>query len=213
LDYQFDDEHPGWPEYDPPPGTIIGQWQDESGEIQIEEINPDDIVVRCPRCGLDISANPLIPVTVQPFQSISDIKGYISQGEGIRLDFKQARPHPDSLGKSMAAFANTEGGKIILGVENAGSIIGFSEVATIEGKDKFQQFVRGIASRIQPKIDYQVNFVSEDQIYLAIITVPRGKSVHMYNNVYYVRELESSQPATHDQVARLFEERTKKPTQ
>jgi ATP-dependent DNA helicase RecG len=50
-----------------------------------------------------------------------EIKGLVSQGEGITLEFKECR---DSLGRdvyeTVCAFLNRQGGNLPLGVSDAG---------------------------------------------------------------------------------------------
>jgi predicted HTH transcriptional regulator len=54
----------------------------------------------------------------------------ISQGEGQSLEFKAAVPSPEHLARLIAAFANSGGGTILLGVQEDGSVPGvFHSVA------------------------------------------------------------------------------------
>ena len=53
----------------------------------------------------------------------------IKTGEGITLEFKTNIS--SNLGKEICAFANTQGGKILLGVGDSGNIIG---IKTKEGR-------------------------------------------------------------------------------
>ncbi|MBU1854896.1 MAG: ATP-binding protein, partial [Nanoarchaeota archaeon] len=46
----------------------------------------------------------------------------LQEGEGLKVEFKQA--FDKSLAKEMAAFANSVGGRILLGVEDNGKIKG-----------------------------------------------------------------------------------------
>lgn len=51
----------------------------------------------------------------------------IQQGENSNVQFKERLPHPDSLAQEMVAFSNTEGGKIIIGVnDKTGDLNGLS---------------------------------------------------------------------------------------
>ena len=54
----------------------------------------------------------------------NDLESLINQGEGYTLEFKKA--FSNSIGKEICAFANSKGGKIILGVNDKGEIVGFS---------------------------------------------------------------------------------------
>ena len=48
----------------------------------------------------------------------------IFKGEGERLDFKQTISDPYKIAKTIASFANTKGGKILVGVKDDKTVIG-----------------------------------------------------------------------------------------
>lgn len=51
-----------------------------------------------------------------------DLKYLIRQGEGEQLDFKQTISSARKIAKTLCAFANTKGGKILVGVKDNGSV-------------------------------------------------------------------------------------------
>jgi predicted HTH transcriptional regulator len=53
-----------------------------------------------------------------------DVEHWIFQGEGAELDFKQTIPSPVKIAKTMVAFANNRGGRIVVGVSDSGYIHG-----------------------------------------------------------------------------------------
>ncbi|GAB4018082.1 ATP-binding protein [Spirosoma migulaei] len=60
----------------------------------------------------------------------------ISQGEHTRLEFKRQLSAADRIARTLAAFANTSGGTILIGVADNGNIVGvsseFREIEKIE---------------------------------------------------------------------------------
>ena len=48
----------------------------------------------------------------------------ISEGEGQQLDFKFAITDSKKIARSMAAFANSDGGVLLIGVKDNGKIVG-----------------------------------------------------------------------------------------
>lgn len=52
------------------------------------------------------------------------LKRLIRQGEGLKLEFKRKANHPDKIARELVAFANTEGGTLIVGVDDDGTIYG-----------------------------------------------------------------------------------------
>ena len=48
----------------------------------------------------------------------------IEEGENLRIEFKQIFSNHEKIAKEIIAFANTEGGTIIFGVNDNGKILG-----------------------------------------------------------------------------------------
>jgi predicted HTH transcriptional regulator len=55
---------------------------------------------------------------------ISELKSIIAQGEDSRLQFKLDIRNVDALAAEMVAFSNNEGGRILIGVTDAGEVKG-----------------------------------------------------------------------------------------
>ena len=53
-----------------------------------------------------------------------EVQEFIAQGESLHGEFKSARAHPDALAAAFVSFLNTEGGVVLLGVEDDGTISG-----------------------------------------------------------------------------------------
>jgi predicted HTH transcriptional regulator len=54
------------------------------------------------------------------------IKNLIAEGEGLKLDFKYQISSASKIAKTLVAFANTEGGRLLIGVKDNGNIVGVS---------------------------------------------------------------------------------------
>ncbi len=63
-----------------------------------------------------------------------NIKRLIMEGEGVQLDFKKTITHVHKIAKTIVAFANNKGGKILIGVMDDGSIKGVKS----EEEEKYQ---------------------------------------------------------------------------
>jgi len=64
------------------------------------------------------------------------IRQLISQGEGLTLDFKYEISDARKIARTLVAFSNTEGGKLLIGVKDNGNIAGIQseeEYHMIEG--------------------------------------------------------------------------------
>ncbi len=56
---------------------------------------------------------------------IKNLKSYLEKGEGIALEYKEAKSQiPKSVYETVVAFANRQGGIILLGVDDTGKVIG-----------------------------------------------------------------------------------------
>jgi predicted HTH transcriptional regulator len=67
--------------------------------------------------------NPSEAVIINGHQ-LSELRKLVSQGEGPHLEFKRKASHPEKIIREMIAFANTDGGTVLIGVEDNGAIPG-----------------------------------------------------------------------------------------
>ena len=73
-------------------------------------------------------------------------------GESERVDFKEAPPDGDKIAKVVAAFANSSGGTIIIGVrDGTGEVVGVNDAPSI--RDSLDNIVRNNVSP-PPKYDF-----------------------------------------------------------
>ena len=67
--------------------------------------------------------NPSEAVSING-QQLSELRKLVNQGEGPHLEFKRKASHPEKIIREMIAFANTEGGTLLIGVDDNGTIPG-----------------------------------------------------------------------------------------
>jgi len=109
--------------------------------------------------------------------TISDLIQLIKQGESEEIEFKKTVTV--DLGKDIVAFANTNGGKILIGIGDDGSIIGTSKDA--------EQRISDILMTIVPPISVKIRSLSIDGKKIVIVFVPRSTKIHTFRNVAYIR--------------------------
>ncbi|MDB5226410.1 MAG: ATP-binding protein [Bacteroidota bacterium] len=56
--------------------------------------------------------------------NMDDLERMIAKGEGVQLDFKQGITSQKKIARTISAFANNRGGKLLIGVKDNGELIG-----------------------------------------------------------------------------------------
>ena len=119
------------------------------------------------------------------------IKQIISLGEGKQIEFKGAKQSvPSDLYETIVSFSNTEGGTLLLGVEDDGTVSGIKE----EFKNKIlKDLVSSINSPdcINPPLYLQPVPVKVDGVWIIAMQVPVSSQVHDHKKEIYIREYES----------------------
>ena len=134
----------------------------------------------------------------------SELLNLISQGEGPKLEFKRDVGAPEALAKEIVAFANMNGGRILLGIEDkTQAIVG------IEKKDLQAWLMDTVIGRyIRPFIPIDYEEATIEQKKVAIITIPQGSAkpyvrIHKKREDAYLRYGDTCQLATREQLIRL----------
>ncbi|MCH5138495.1 ATP-binding protein, partial [Clostridiaceae bacterium UIB06] len=65
----------------------------------------------------------------------------IEKGESRKLEFKELLPEGSKISKTVVAFSNGAGGKLIVGVNDKGEVIGVSEDEVLELPDKISNII------------------------------------------------------------------------
>ncbi len=129
----------------------------------------------------------------------------IANGENSGVEFKRDDIRPEQLAKEVVAFANVQGGRVLLGVEDSGEITGLQRPQT-------QEWVLNVfRDKVYPVIIPFYEEIPLDQgRRVGVITVSMGVSkpyVVRHNNreEIYVRMGDRSDLASREQQLRLFE--------
>ncbi len=78
--------------------------------------------------------------TVHPQSNNRQLMMWIQEGEGVQQDYKKTISSQIKIAKTIVSFANTRGGRIIIGVNDQGKITGIKsdeEIYMIEGAAEF----------------------------------------------------------------------------
>lgn len=115
----------------------------------------------------------------------SKIRNLINSGEGEKVEFKQELPgHKANIVKEILSIANTDGGKILMGVSDDGEVVGVDDKQSM--KERIRDLVKGHTRRRIP-IDIESRKIEDDQILM--IEVPRADELPYASGdgVFYIR--------------------------
>ncbi|MDA3870946.1 MAG: putative DNA binding domain-containing protein, partial [Candidatus Marinimicrobia bacterium] len=124
----------------------------------------------------------------------STLLDIIKTGEGYTIEFKKSIS--SSIGKEICSFANSSGGKIIIGVNDKNQIKGYK--LTNSTKSKLQD----IARNMNPSFNIQIEQIKD----LVIIYVPEGKDKpYTVKGHFYLRYGANSQQLKRNEIRELFQ--------
>ena len=136
----------------------------------------------------------------------SELLEIIANSENSGVEFKRDDLRPEQLAKEIVALLNFQGGKLLLGVEDDGSISGIQrdDLETWVMDTVFGRYVHPLV------LPFYEEVVLEDGKRVAVISITQGaaKPYVVRNNNRedtYIRVGSTSRPATREQMARLYE--------
>lgn len=131
----------------------------------------------------------------------------IKNGENSGIEFKRDTIDNRALAKELVAFANLRGGRVILGIDDDGSVAGVT-------RDRLEEWVMTTCrDKIRPELIpyYEIIRNVEPGKDVAVVQVDRGWAVHhvWHNNhrTYYIRVGTQSREASPEELERLFQQR------
>ena len=135
----------------------------------------------------------------------SELLALVANGENSGVEFKGDQERPERLAKEIVALANFRGGKLILGVEDDGTVTGIR-------RNDIEQWVMDavFGRKVHPMIlPFYEEVRVDDERRVAVIEVTQGIAkpyVVRHNNreEIYIRVGSTSQHASREQQARLF---------
>lgn len=131
----------------------------------------------------------------------------LRNGENSGVEFKRDTEEPRKLAKELVAMSNLEGGRVLLGVDDDGSVIGVSRAG-------LEEWVMQVCrDKVRPEIIpfYEVVRDVEPGKDVAIVRVEPGYDVHHVwhdqHRTYYIRVGTLSREASSEELGRLFQQR------
>ena len=135
-----------------------------------------------------------------------EILQILAQGEDSRNQFKKNVTNADALAAELVAFSNTVGGKIFIGVDDDGVIVGL-KVADIQ---RINQLLSNTASQnVRPAINPLTEIFTIEEKCILVVDVVKGsnKPYQDKNGVIWVKKGSDKRRATaREEIQRLFQE-------
>lgn len=100
--------------------------------------------------------------------ALQELRKLVNEGEGLQLEFKRKASHPEKIVRELIAFANTEGGTLLIGVDDDKSIPG------VKYPDEESHGVREVLKQnCRPALAYHETLVSiSENRYVIRIDIP-----------------------------------------
>ena len=117
----------------------------------------------------------------------------IALGEGFTTEFK--RSMPSDLGREICAFANATGGVILIGVDDAGTIVGVAD------HNRLKSQVQNVARSADPPVAVEVE--SAGNVLRVTIPEQHGKP-YSFGGRFYIREGATCQQLSRDEIREFF---------
>ena len=134
--------------------------------------------------------------------SEKELSRLIKQGENESVEFKSSRVRPESLSREIVAFANTNGGTLIIGIEDDGFIAGVSL------KKNFEEWVANVTrNNVVPAINIKTSKIEVNKKKLIVLSIPKGvdRPYQTIEDKYYLRVGSTNRTATKSELLRLFQ--------
>lgn len=131
-----------------------------------------------------------------------ELKELISKGEGFHLEFKEETVSNETIKKTIVCFANTDGGKILIGVNNDGTIVG------VTNPDAKMLNIENLAyNNCEPPITIlQETVVSEGKTVI-VVNIPKGfqRPYRTNDGKYFIRSTNRCRDASREELLRIFQ--------
>lgn len=113
---------------------------------------------------------PLSPISISRM-SPRDLRNLIQTGEGPYLEFKKVTPSAEKIAREISAFANSDGGTILVGVNDDKSVPG---VAAYFEEEYLLQ--KAASELCVPEVPITIEMVHYADVDVLVVTVPEAEA-------------------------------------
>ena len=151
----------------------------------------------------------------------TELREIIINGEDSGVEFKRDTEDNRALAKELVAFANLQGGRVLLGVEKNRTVFGLTRFDpgtgtgdTPRSYGRLEEWImQACRDKIRPEIIpyFEVIRDVEPGLDVAVVEIERGWSAHQVwhdqHRTYYIRVGSLSREASPEELERLFQQR------
>ena len=123
----------------------------------------------------------------------------LKQGEGLKLEFKE-NFDSKNISKELTAFANTEGGRIFIGIDNTGAVKGIKITNDLKSE------IQNTARNCDPSIPIELEIINK----VLIVNVDEGiNKPYRCSAGFFLRQGSNSQKLSTDEIRDFFNQEGK----
>lgn len=102
--------------------------------------------------------------------TLQEVKALAAKGEGLTVEFKKKAAFPEKIVREVIAFANTEGGNLLIGVDDDGTVSGQRFI-----EEEIFVMEKAIRELILPKLDYSIFTIKlSEKKGVAVFRIPKS---------------------------------------
>lgn len=131
-----------------------------------------------------------------------ELKERILKGEDFHTEFKVILPDNEILARTIVCFANADGGRLIVGVDDSGNITGLSDL-----DEAIRRFDDVAFNRCEPPVSILAETVEEEGKTVLVVRIPKGQQrpYRTKSGLYYIRTSNRCRQASWEEVRRLYQ--------
>lgn len=116
--------------------------------------------------------------------TLQEVKALAAKGEGIKIEFKKKAAYPEKIVREVIALANTEGGDLIIGVDDDGTVSGQRFI-----EEEIFVMDKAIRELIFPALSFEVFIVKlTEKKGVAVFRIPLSP-----NRPHYMKAMDKKQ--------------------
>jgi len=134
--------------------------------------------------------------------NLSELRERIERWEDLHTEFKERVDSPDELAKDIVSLANADGGQLIIGVAEGGSVVGMAD------PDAVNRAVDNAAyNNCEPPVTVVQEVLDDAGKKVVVVNVPKGdqRPYRTNRDRYHIRTSSGTRDASREELLRLFQ--------